>query len=387
MLQYTVYILLESGINELCNISNVDVESGISEVCNVSDADVEDNLESDTSRCFGKLDLNNSQTGPSSQEKPEVDLTSSQGVDSMSSNSTDTLTSGTSTSTIKLEDMPTENRKEMTNASPTNQNHSNGNDHKLSDSSTKPTLNGESENHGLENGCVAGECFRNNCEENGGLENEVGCNNDIDSCNTVNVECDYDIPKIKHRLDNGKEETVIECDRTMSENSPSQNGTNRVNTEVTVNGESMHPFTTHNNTYEVTAKLGNLILDDSSLLSNGDDCPGEKVTVDSTSCGGSNCEKGSVSTPPLQHSKNEKEVKKETLMRSKVTLGSRYQPTSRECTVMTCLHQFTSAELLTGNNKFGCAKCTQMKFKQGVVRGKYSIMCTKFIVHCARCSK
>jgi hypothetical protein len=258
----------------------------------------------------------------------------------------------------------------MTDSLSTNQNHSNGNDLKSSGNSTKPAINGESDIHILENGCVDSECFQNNCKENGGLENGTGCKIDLDNGNTVNVERDFNIPKIKHGLENGKEDSVIECDRTNGENSQSQNGTHQVSRDFIVNGESVHSSTTHNSTSEVTAKLGNLILDDSSLVSNVEEGHRENGTVDSPS-GGSSGEKGSVSTPPLQHSKNEKEVKKEVLVRSKVTLGSRYQPTSRECTVMTCLHQFTSAELLTGNNKFGCAKCTQMKFKQGVVKGKY----------------
>ncbi|KAJ8315187.1 hypothetical protein KUTeg_007337 [Tegillarca granosa] len=64
-------------------------------------------------------------------------------------------------------------------------------------------------------------------------------------------------------------------------------------------------------------------------------------------------------------SKTKKELKKEAQLKSTVTLGPRYHPTSRECTIMSCLHQFTSAELLTGNNKFGCRNCTKLKHKQG----------------------
>ena len=52
------------------------------------------------------------------------------------------------------------------------------------------------------------------------------------------------------------------------------------------------------------------------------------------------------------------------------TLSARYQPVSHECSVQSCLHQFTSAELLTGNNKFGCENCTRNKHKNS---GKYML--------------
>lgn len=64
---------------------------------------------------------------------------------------------------------------------------------------------------------------------------------------------------------------------------------------------------------------------------------------------------------------SKEELKKEARQRSMVTLGMRYQPHPRECSVMSSLHHFTSAELLTGNNKFGCEKCTK---KQKAAKGK-----------------
>lgn len=75
-----------------------------------------------------------------------------------------------------------------------------------------------------------------------------------------------------------------------------------------------------------------------------------------------------------QQSKSKKEVKKEAQLKSTVTLGPRYHPTSRECTIMSCLHQFTSAELLTGNNKFGCRNCTKLKHKQSQNKGMKKLL-------------
>ena len=76
-----------------------------------------------------------------------------------------------------------------------------------------------------------------------------------------------------------------------------------------------------------------------------------------------------VSRQNSKHSKTKAELKKEAKVKSKVTLGPRYVPSSRECTIMSCLHQFTSAELLTGNNKFGCSSCTNIKYRQAPNNG------------------
>ncbi|KAL5010033.1 hypothetical protein ScPMuIL_012338 [Solemya velum] len=71
-----------------------------------------------------------------------------------------------------------------------------------------------------------------------------------------------------------------------------------------------------------------------------------------------------------QHLKNRKEMKKEVQLKSIMMLGPRYQPSSRECSIMSCLHQFTAAELLIGNNKFGCANCSKQKHKQNPHKDK-----------------
>ena len=46
------------------------------------------------------------------------------------------------------------------------------------------------------------------------------------------------------------------------------------------------------------------------------------------------------------------------------TLVPRYQATTGECSLLTCLDQYTAPELLTDNNKFGCDSCTEQRNKQ-----------------------
>lgn len=362
-----------------------------------SDADIEDNLESDTSRCFSKLSLETSMTelSPSSQENMGVDPTGNQGVDvSMSSSNTDTLTSetsGTSTSTIKhdvnggvQEKTTTQNHGEhgdlLNNGDLNSKEDLASKEHLESKGDltmkkdlgcTARVLNGHSENPMSETVC----CLTNG-RENSDLENRE-C---IEDCSSIGAECNIGIPKVKHISNNDSEA----CDRTYCDNvdSLTLNGVHQIKSDI--NSELKKSHSRNSSASEMTTKLGNMILEDSTPVSNRDDCHKENGVHDSV-CGGSNCEKGSTNTPPQQHSKHEKEIKKEALVRSKVTLGLRYHTTSRECTIMSCIHQFTSAELLTGNNKFGCAKCTQMKYKQGLSKDKkekvYSNAAKQYLIY------
>uniref|UniRef100_A0A674E6Q1 Ubiquitin carboxyl-terminal hydrolase n=1 Tax=Salmo trutta TaxID=8032 RepID=A0A674E6Q1_SALTR len=45
-------------------------------------------------------------------------------------------------------------------------------------------------------------------------------------------------------------------------------------------------------------------------------------------------------------------------------LSHSYTPCSKECSIQSCLHQFTSVELLMGNNKLLCESCTDRRQKQ-----------------------
>ena len=70
-----------------------------------------------------------------------------------------------------------------------------------------------------------------------------------------------------------------------------------------------------------------------------------------------------LSLPNHMAGKTVKELRREARYKSKTTLAPRYQPSSKECSVMSCLHQFTAAELLTGSNKVSCKMCTKMRPK------------------------
>ena len=64
------------------------------------------------------------------------------------------------------------------------------------------------------------------------------------------------------------------------------------------------------------------------------------------------------------NTKSRSQVKMEARTEAMRSLApARYQPDSHECSIQSCLNQFTAAELLTGANKFGCENCSN-KAKQ-----------------------
>ena len=71
-----------------------------------------------------------------------------------------------------------------------------------------------------------------------------------------------------------------------------------------------------------------------------------------------------------KHNRSWKEIQKEGQHKSVNTLRDRYHPNAGECSIESCLHQFTAAELLTGNNKFGCKNCTKLNHKHNPNKGK-----------------
>lgn len=63
------------------------------------------------------------------------------------------------------------------------------------------------------------------------------------------------------------------------------------------------------------------------------------------------------------------------------TLSQSYITTSKECSIQSCLYQFTSMELLMGNNKLLCENCTEKKQKyqrETSSAGKYLAL---FFIH------
>lgn len=68
-------------------------------------------------------------------------------------------------------------------------------------------------------------------------------------------------------------------------------------------------------------------------------------------------------------------VKNEWMTKSLTTLSPRYHPSSHECSIMSCLNQFTAPELLTGPNKFGCENCTLLKIKKSASKSPAGGIC------------
>ncbi len=59
-----------------------------------------------------------------------------------------------------------------------------------------------------------------------------------------------------------------------------------------------------------------------------------------------------------------------------------YTPSSKECSVQSCLHQFTSVELLMGNNKLLCENCTERRQRQVKRSGMYTDTYEIYIYSC-----
>lgn len=66
-----------------------------------------------------------------------------------------------------------------------------------------------------------------------------------------------------------------------------------------------------------------------------------------------------ISNSESEHVSNHEQPTISTI--SSKTLTPRHHPASNECSVLSCLYQFTAPELLMGNNKFGCENCTRIK--------------------------
>uniref|UniRef100_A0A673UL95 Ubiquitin carboxyl-terminal hydrolase n=1 Tax=Suricata suricatta TaxID=37032 RepID=A0A673UL95_SURSU len=67
--------------------------------------------------------------------------------------------------------------------------------------------------------------------------------------------------------------------------------------------------------------------------------------------------------PNNLRSSEEKQVLSSSPQNAFQTLSQSYITTSKECSVQSCLYQFTSVELLMGNNKLLCENCTEKKQK------------------------
>lgn len=77
---------------------------------------------------------------------------------------------------------------------------------------------------------------------------------------------------------------------------------------------------------------------------------------------------GSPSPPPTYCPAEEREESRDNLHHQHhqgafQALSHSYTPSSKECSIQSCLHQFTSVELLMGNNKLLCENCTERRHK------------------------
>ena len=70
--------------------------------------------------------------------------------------------------------------------------------------------------------------------------------------------------------------------------------------------------------------------------------------------------------------KRKLDIRSEAVLKAMASLAPRHQSVAHECSVMSCLNQFTAAELLTGNNKFGCRACTRRKYEGQASGGRKS---------------
>ena len=62
------------------------------------------------------------------------------------------------------------------------------------------------------------------------------------------------------------------------------------------------------------------------------------------------------------------QLQNEWVTRSLTSIAPRYRTQPGECSVYSCLTQFTAPELLTGNNKWACEKCTKLKRDEKLAR-------------------
>ena len=61
-------------------------------------------------------------------------------------------------------------------------------------------------------------------------------------------------------------------------------------------------------------------------------------------------------------------LQNEWVTRSLTSIAPRYRTKPGECSVYSCLTQFTAPELLTGNNKWACGRCTKLKKEEKLAR-------------------
>uniref|UniRef100_A0A8D2HFG3 Ubiquitin carboxyl-terminal hydrolase n=1 Tax=Urocitellus parryii TaxID=9999 RepID=A0A8D2HFG3_UROPR len=110
--------------------------------------------------------------------------------------------------------------------------------------------------------------------------------------------------------------------------------------------ELPHPKETDNGDEEMAEAISELCLS-STVIGNRDfDRESQPPSISSNLC-----------------FSEEKHMRSHSSQNAFQTLSQSYVTTSKECSVQSCLYQFTSMELLMGNNKLLCENCTEKKQK------------------------
>ncbi|XP_045195108.1 ubiquitin carboxyl-terminal hydrolase 16-like [Mercenaria mercenaria] len=372
-----------------------------------SDADVEDNLESDTSRCYNKT-LSDSVVGSlddtiveSAKERPTI----SQEMD-ISAYRLDTTANNTSFEVETKIENCSKSHDQSLNSSHSLQ-ASGLNNSKLNGPVNAVVTNGcdnEDVNvsYTLTNGCLEENDAQPKLEKE---ENDVNASFTFMCGRATNGICNGDINtetyNSKETLVNGNSKENIKKSETDTKTTHQTNS--EIATEVNIENKDIENeevrCKSDKSVSDLTSSVSTLSIGDvsSSLPSDlsqmtlkdatEDDKENRKqkvetpssdskvlsVNTDNANSGEQTAVNGDIHgnmqykyvvslSPTSKHNKL-KEIQKEGQRKSINTLAERYHPTSGECSVESCLNQFTAAELLTGNNKFGCKNCTKLKYK------------------------
>ena len=62
----------------------------------------------------------------------------------------------------------------------------------------------------------------------------------------------------------------------------------------------------------------------------------------------------------IDEEKHQLRLQNDWIARSLTSIAPRYHAKTGECSIYSCLAQFTAPELLTGQNKWACDKCTRL---------------------------
>lgn len=382
-----------------------------------SDADVEDNLESDTSRCYNKT-LSDSVVGSLDEtivESPVEVPNMSQALD-ISAYRLDTTVDNTSFDIETNVDNCSKSHDKSHVCSnsfqasgldntklngPVNEVVTNGSDHEnvnvtytltngcLKENETTPRVKKQ------EDIVKTSFTFTCNTVVNGVCNGDIGTEPENPGRKLVNDSCKENIKYSKSSVNSSQqlngdvsevtvEEETIEKDEDKCKSDKSVNDLTSSMSTLSIGDVSsslpsdLSQMTLKEDTEDDKEskkhKVENLNLDNKMAAVNTDVTnSGEPTVANGDIHGNIQCKYIVSLSPTSKHSKF-KEIQKEGQRKSVNTLAERYHPTSGECSIQSCLNQFTAAELLTGNNKFGCNNCTKLKYKNNPNKEKKEVV-------------